>query len=336
MTGREPTPGAQGFRCSTAARERGDGIVGTAPMGTYWVLIEHRGGWPLNGFEGLDIDWRVRSEVFYAAQALRARILLIRRPGKRTRSGPGVWGVMHLESPGRLRQMWGSWNEDADLLDICNALEVCRQRSAESSLAEAVDLPDVDLPGVDLDETYDAGLLPPVILVCAHGQHDVCCAVRGRPVAAVLAEQWPDLVWECTHVGGDRFAANILVVPDGVYYGNLDEDTAVEVITGHLADEIDGFHLRGYTDLNSLEQVAVAAVLTARGPAGRFDYAIGGVTSDAGRWTVRVVGLRADLGSFDVEIGVSRGAPNFLTCRGVERAVANVFTVTAVREVPGD
>lgn len=199
-----------------------------------------------------------------------------------------------------------------------------------------VDLPDTDLPGVDLDETYDAGLLPPVILVCAHGQHDVCCAVRGRPVAAVLAEQWPDLVWECTHVGGDRFAANILVVPDGVYYGNLDEDTAVEVITGHLADEIDGFHLRGYTDLNSLEQVAVAAVLTARGPAGRFDYTIGGVTPDAGRWTVRVVGLREDLGSYDVEIGVSRGAPNFLTCRGVERAVANVFTVTAVREVPGD
>ena len=35
-------------------------------------------------------------------------------------------------------------------------------------------------------------------------------------MAAVLAERWPDLVWECTHVGGDRFAANILVVPDGV------------------------------------------------------------------------------------------------------------------------
>ncbi|MCT1548947.1 sucrase ferredoxin [Brevibacterium casei] len=324
----------QAFRCSNAARDRGDGIVGTAPMGTFWVLIEHRGGWPLNGFEGLDIDWRVRSEVFYAAQALRARILLIRRPGRRTRGGPGVWGVMHLAGPGRLHQMWGSWDDDSDLLEIVGALEAIRNRPAESTpgaIPEAPFAEAVDLPSVELDETYDAGLLPPVVLVCAHGQHDVCCAVRGRPVAAVLAEEWPDLVWECTHVGGDRFAANILVVPDGVYYGNLDERSALDVISGHLADEIDGSHLRGYTDLNSLEQVAVAAVLEHAGPAGRFDYAIGATTSAGGVWTVRVEGTRPELGSFDVVIGVSRSAPNFLTCRGVERAVANVFTVTEVR-----
>ena len=313
----------RGFRCSNAARDRGDSIVGTAPRGTYWVLIEHRGGWPINGFEGLDIDWRVRSEVFYAAQSLRARILLIRRPGRRTRGGPGVWGVMHLEGPGLLHQMWGEWEDDSDLLAIVEALEACAAQSEAG-----------DLAAVELDETYDAGLLPPVVLVCAHGQHDVCCAVRGRPVAAVLAERWPDLVWECTHVGGDRFAANILVVPDGVYYGNLDEDTAVEVIAGHLADEIDGFHLRGYTDLNSLEQVAVAAVLRERGPAGRFAYGIGSVDSADGVWTVRVIDRRTASATVDVDITMSRSDPHFLTCRGVERAVANVFTVVGMR--PGD
>ncbi|RAD63948.1 sucrase ferredoxin, partial [Burkholderia multivorans] len=37
------------------------------------------------------------------------------------------------------------------------------------------------------------------------------------------------------------------------------------------------------------------------------------------------------LGSCDVVSGVRRWAPNFHTCRGVERAVANVFTVTEVR-----
>lgn len=60
---------------------------------------------------------------------------------------------------------------------------------------------------------------------------------------------------------------------------------------------------------------------------------IGATTSDAGVWTVRVEGTRPELGVFDVVIGVTRSAPHFLTCRGVERAVANVFSVTEVRPV---
>ena len=47
----------------------------------------------------------------------------------------------------------------------------------------------------------------PMLLVCTHGVHDTCCAVRGRPVAAALARRWPEATWECSHVGGDRFAA---------------------------------------------------------------------------------------------------------------------------------
>lgn len=332
---------SQGFRCSNAARERGDGLLGTAPMGTCWVLIEHRGGWPINGFDGLDLDWRVRSEVFYAAQALRARILLIRRPGRRTRGGPGVWGVMHLEGPGLLHQMWGAWNDDSDLLEICGALEECRTRVEGTIHAEeaGADRADPTNPPAEAAEHFfvefeaTAAAESPVVLVCAHGQHDVCCAVRGRPVAAALAQRWPELVWECTHVGGDRFAANVLVVPDGVYYGGLDAVSALDVIAGHLSDEISGSHLRGFTDLNPLGQTAVAAVLEAQGPAGRFDYAIGSVASEAGVWTVRVEGRRPALGSFDVRIGVSRTQPHLLTCRGVEPAVANAFSVTAVRPV---
>ena len=69
--------------------------------------------------------------------------------------------------------------------------------------------------------------LGPILLVCTHGVHDTCCALRGRPVAAALAARWPGQVWECSHVGGDRFAPNVVVLPDGFYYGNLDPETAV-------------------------------------------------------------------------------------------------------------
>ena len=61
----------------------------------------------------------------------------------------------------------------------------------------------------------------PLFLVCVHGRREVCCAVRGRPVAQALAARWPGQTWECSHLGGDRFAPNVLVVPDGTTYGRL-------------------------------------------------------------------------------------------------------------------
>jgi hypothetical protein len=69
----------------------------------------------------------------------------------------------------------------------------------------------------------------PVYLVCTHGRHDACCAVRGRPVAAALAAAYPDRTWECCHIGGDRFAANVVVLPHGLFYGHVSVTRAVEL-----------------------------------------------------------------------------------------------------------
>lgn len=303
--GAAPVPRQHAFRCADAARERGDGIAGTAPRGTYWVLVEHRGGWPVNGFDGLDLDPDVYAEVFAAAQALRARILLIRRHGRRSRAASGHWGVMHLAGAGDLRQRWGRWRHDADLLGISEALR------------EVAEPADVEPSG------------KPVILVCAHAQHDLCCAIRGRPVAAALAAQWPEQVWECSHVGGDRFAANVLVVPDGVYYGNLEADSAVQVIEEHLADRIGAEHLRGYTDLAPVEQVAVTAALEHWGPAGRFAHRIDSADFEDGHWRVQVRRLPTEQ-VIEVELIASRTVPHQLTCRGPQKAMAVTFTVQSV------
>jgi hypothetical protein len=69
----------------------------------------------------------------------------------------------------------------------------------------------------------------PVYLVCTHGRHDACCAVRGRPIAAALAGAYPERTWECSHIGGDRFAANVVVLPHGLYYGHVPATRAVEL-----------------------------------------------------------------------------------------------------------
>lgn len=242
--------------------------------------------------------------MFSAAQAQRARILLMRRPGRRTHEGSGRWAVLRHDTTGAYRQQWGTWSRDEDLAEIAAALEV---------------------PG-ELGH-------PPVILVCTHGRHDVCCSVRGRPVGRALGERWPELVWECAHVGGDRFAATVVVAPDGVYYGNLDEESAADVVEGHLADRIDADHLRGYTDLPAPHQAAIAGALEHFGPAGRNDYIVTGSVRDGDTWRVRLAGRPTQLADVEVEVQGHRTPPRQLTCRGAQLSSAIDYELVSVRKV---
>lgn len=294
--------GTERFLCADAARVRGDSLIGTAPHGQVWVLVEYRGGWPANGFDGLGLEPAAKAVVFASAQAVRARILLIRRHARRRHEGPNRWAVLRYDRSGAYRQQWGTWSRDEDLAEIARALGA---------------------PG-------ELGL-PPVVLVCTHGRHDTCCAVRGRPVGRALSERWPDLVWECTHVGGDRFAANVLVAPDGVYYGGLDAASSVAAVEEHLAGRVHAEHLRGYTDLFPAQQAAVAAVLGRFGPAGRHDYTVTGTSRVGDHWHIRVTGRRPHPAALDVEVRAFRAPPHQLTCHGPARSSALVHEVTSIR-----
>jgi hypothetical protein len=69
--------------------------------------------------------------------------------------------------------------------------------------------------------------------VCTHGRHDVCCAEQGRPIARSLERSHPDVTWEISHIGGDRFAGNLLLLPHGLYYGRVTADSATTVVSAY-------------------------------------------------------------------------------------------------------
>ncbi len=85
----------------------------------------------------------------------------------------------------------------------------------------------------------------PLFLVCAHGRRDVCCARLGGPLARALAARHPGQVWETTHVGGHRYAANLVILPHGLYYGPVDEDFAAAAIAAYQHGEITPARYRG-------------------------------------------------------------------------------------------
>jgi hypothetical protein len=95
-------------------------------------------------------------------------------------------------------------------------------------LEDPGELADLDLAAVAAGRAPGFGVpvTGPVLLVCTHGRHSACCARLGAPLARFLHERFGD-VWETTHVGGDRYAANLVCLPHGLYYGDLDRERAL-------------------------------------------------------------------------------------------------------------
>jgi hypothetical protein len=100
-----------------------------------------------------------------------------------------------------------------------------------------------------LELTFDApGHDPahPLLLVCTHGKHDACCAKYGVPLYEAIREVVDDSwVWQSSHVGGDRFAGNLVCLPDGLYYGRVSPGDAWTVIDEHLGGRIQLDFYRG-------------------------------------------------------------------------------------------
>ena len=295
-SGPPPAP----FRCASAARDRHDPQLGTAPQTRRWLLLEHRGPWQIDALAGSRLKPDVLELLTRTAQAQSARPLLIRRPGRSEARSEQSWAVVYENGA----VLWGRWRWDDDL------------RGAADALAASPPEPD-RVPA-------------PLLLVCAHGLHDVCCALRGRPVAAALAAEWPEATWECSHVGGDRFAANLVVLPDGVYYGNLNAASAVDVVQGHLAGEVAVEHLRGMTRVPPPAQVAVAEVHRRYGPfaAGDVEVAVIDHASN-GSWRIELTTPGA-ASAVTVTIAATRRRPAQLTCRAPGDTPAMEYHVVEV------
>jgi (2Fe-2S) ferredoxin len=172
--------------------------------------------------------------------------------------------------------------------------------------------------------------------VCTHGVHDTCCALRGRPVAAALAEHWPDAVWECSHVGGDRFAPNVVVLPDGFYYGQLDPESAVATVRSHLTGTVAPRWLRGVAPHVPPVQAAVVGAYARFGPLAAGAVTVVDIRRDgpeSGHGSTAVVALAVHGRPADERahvLAVRRPAAQ-LTCRAGRETPATEYQVTWTR-----
>jgi hypothetical protein len=212
---------AEALPCATLSRALTEPQFGTASRVRGWVLLEQPGPWGREAVLESQLDRDLARALHRAAEAARVRLLLIRRSGRRR---PGQSTTCFLAHTSR-RDRW---------------LE--RRR-----LDDPAELLELDMAKVTAGERPGFGdpVGEPVYLVCTNGRHDRCCATYGRPLALALAERHGDLVWESSHVGGDRFAGNLVCLPSGHYFGRVGPAEADRVLGLHRKGIIDLDHYRG-------------------------------------------------------------------------------------------
>jgi len=119
-----------------------------------------------------------------------------------------------------------------------------------------------ELTGLDFaNPRTEEGFLPndqKLILVCTNGKRDVCCAKFGLPVFNAASEIPAVEAWECTHIGQHRFAANLIALPQGIYYGRVTPQDVPNIAENHVRGHLNLEKLRGRACFPPHEQAAEA------------------------------------------------------------------------------
>jgi len=294
-------------RCSQASEARDEPVAGTASTVRSWLLLEDPGPWGRDALLHARLPERVGLELQRRCAAAGVRPLLIRRTSSNASNTEGLTCFAIRSGPEP------PWIERTRLPNIADAL-------------------DLDLPALGRGER--PGFEPvegPLFLVCTHGRRDVCCAERGRPLAQALAAAFPEPTWESSHVGGDRFAGNIVAFPHGLYLGRVRPDEAARVAGVYAEGRVPLEHLRGRSCYPMPVQAAEVALRTQEGLDGLDDVALERTETAAG---VSTSTFATPGGRFTVSLAIEETRASFLTCHSPVAEPAPAYRTISIERRP--
>ena len=239
-----PAPDA----CSVGFDQADISAYGTAARATFFVALEQPGPWGRDAATQSHLPAGVGSSLSKACADRGGRLSLIRRPGRHADDAHSGAHTAYLAWSGSMPWLLRvTVTDPVALLEL--DLDALARGDRDAVLATA--------PGAEPAE--------PILLICTNGRRDVCCAVRGRPVALEAADGHPGRVWEASHTGGHRFAPTGVLLPHGATLARLDGDLSSQLLeraaSDHLPDGVLGpRHDRGRSALTAAEQAAESHV----------------------------------------------------------------------------
>lgn len=233
-----------------AERDPHSSMAGTADPVDLWLLLEAPGPWPAQALRDGPLatgerGWLEKTLVALSAAGIRSRAQLIKQPRAAGDPRRSLLLVRHgcglrLTGEGAL-----------PLIPTDRVLAVAEHLGA-GALA-------LDEATRQIDAAVET-LRAPHYFVCTNGRRDQCCSRLGMPLYRALRARFGDRVWQLSHIGGHRFAGNVLTLPDGLLYGRLSADCC-EAFSAVVESGQPAFPwLRGRTAYTPLVQAAEALI----------------------------------------------------------------------------
>lgn len=290
--------------CAGRARLLAEPLRGTASRVDIWLVLQQESPWTADVLDEPRLPLEVRAYFDLVQRHLpRARLILIKN-GQRGYRGPRSFFV-GLSDPVAPRLYEFSLDEPEDVLRI-NLVDLLLTPSAFAQHR----------------------VTTPIYLVCTHGRHDRCCARWGYPLYLDAEKRLGERAWQCSHIGGDRFAGNLVVLPHGLYYGHLESSDLDPLLARQVEDRPFQPRCRGRSCYEMPVQAAEQH-LWAANPASRFDSFI--LESErrlsGERW--RVI-LREKAGSRRIQVDLKReelGPTRMATCSAVRATHPHTYAV---------
>jgi hypothetical protein len=278
--------------CAEVSAAAGEPLEATASRVEHWLLVEYGGYWSYDPLEATVFAGGLRERLEAQLRMLpNSRLLLVKRPGRGRRDRVEV---IYGSTPERGRRFWRlelEHHADLGALDLASAL-----------------LGTARPQGEPLDH--------PLFLVCTHGTRDRCCAKYGQLLCRPLHRQAPEgWVRQVSHVGGDRFAGNIVCLPEGIYLGRVRPGHVTRVLGDYLEGRIDLEVYRGRSCYPFPVQAAEIEIRRRTGLVGFHDLRFVGRRRADDGWRIR---FRAEVSGEEHEVEVEArawGEETFLTCR---------------------
>ena len=294
--GRRISPVQTPYYCSEFSLQSGEPLFGTASRVDVWLLLEVPRPWAEQAFPESALPEPVKAHLNRQLESNpRSRLLFIKQS---SHSAPPF--AFYLAR---------SHETDSQLYEFrLNAYE---------------DLLRLELPSVLAGDPHHTLSVraDPLFLVCTHGTRDKCCARFGLPAYREMRKAAPDSVWQCSHIGGDRFAANVLVLPHGLYYGRVTADDVPAIIEETRRGRIYLEHFRGRSRYSFPAQAAEHYL---RDHTGNSEFAafrmVKSERAGENQWTF-LFASNQDGGLHQVEV-VAEAEPlkGYLTCKAEKEA----------------
>jgi hypothetical protein len=276
------------LRCSAVTRADGVDPVGTA--GTYagYLLVEWPLPWPRDMGE-VDELTRLAGPLGAAGIRLQALVPIDGAPGTRRL-------VLYRRPAGEL---FAGYERQERLVPVDRVVDGALQMIAATGPGA--------LPGPADDVTAD-------VLVCTHGQRDVCCGSMGTALAMELmagpAPLGPGVrTWRTSHTGGHRFAPTAVVLPQGTVWAHLDAGALRRIVRrdGPLDDLLPRY--RGCAGVGPAPVQAVEREVFALHGWPWLDHRRGGRVLDGGRVRLDAVAPDGSAQAWEAMVEVGRSVP---------------------------